>query len=186
MCMRSCAPTCCQFTQPKTTRVRQTQKKKRVCSPAWVTGSCGRTAVLSHSYSFIHPVPRPHQLPSLLQHPQQQPSTHPPPPWASLCAHREALLSSHACLLFPPGPPLPWFSLLTEQQTVVVFGTQLNKHTHRVGAGRGGWRTHLTPSWLPWNLLSPHLTASSCVLCSRTCNLVILGYIWRVLQIMIT
>lgn len=117
---------------------RETEtEKKRVCSPGWVMGVQWKDS-RPLSFIFIHS-PSP-SYPSAATSAVTTPPTttaHPPPPQASLCARREALLSSHACLLFPPGPPLPWFSSASSRR-LVVFGTQLNKHTPGLSRMRGG------------------------------------------------
>ncbi len=179
MCMFSRAPTCCQFTQPKSTRGRQRQRKRGSVPLTGSWGSCGRTAVLSHSYSFILPLPRPLQLPPLRQqHPQQQPPTH-PPPRASLCAQREALLSSHACLLFPPGPPLVLFG---EQLTAgCVWDPAEQTHTRSEQDTRGR-RTHLTPPWCPpRSLLEEWFLVSGACVCGGQVYLV---FWWKYLFVL--
>lgn len=157
---------------------RETEtEKKRVCSPDWVMGVLWKD---SHplSFIFIHSPSPP--SPSAATSPATTPPTttaHPPPPRASLCAQQEALLSSHACLLFPPSPPLPWFSSASSRR-LVVFGTQLNKHTGSEQDERGR-RTHLTPPWCPPRfLLEEWFLVSGAYVCGGQVYLV---FCWKCL-----
>ncbi len=142
---------------------RETEtEKKRVCSPDWVMGVLWKDS-RPLSFIFIHS-PSP-SSPSAATSPATTPPTttaHPiPPPRASLCAQREALLSSHACLLFPPGPPLV---LLGEQLTAgCVWDPAEQTHT-RSEQDKRGRRTHLTPPWCPpRSLLEWFLVSGACV-----------------------
>ncbi|KAL1275094.1 hypothetical protein QQF64_027908 [Cirrhinus molitorella] len=122
---------------------RETEtEKKRVCSPDWVTGVLWKD---SRPLSFIFIRSPSPSSPSAATSPATTPPTtnaHPPPPRASLCARQEALLSSHACLLFPP------LVLLGEQQTAgCVWDPAEQTHTGSEQDERGR-RTHLTRSLL--------------------------------------
>lgn len=153
MCMCSRAPTCCQFTQPKSTRGRRRQRKRGSVPRLGHGGPVeGQPSSLIHIHSFsLSLVPFSCHLCGNNTPNNNRPPT--PTPSISLCPARGSPFQPR--LPFVPSWSSPPLVLLSKQQTAgCVWDPAEQTHTGSEQDERGR-RTHLTPPWHPLSILSP-------------------------------